>query len=33
MKKINFLIKLKAEEKLIIVDASDEIKESYINKS
>lgn len=33
MKKINFLIKLKIEEKLNIVDPSDEIKESYINKS
>lgn len=33
MKKINFLIKLKTEEKLSIIDPSDEIKESYIKKS
>ena len=33
MKKINFLIKLKKEEKLELVEPSEEIKESYIRKS
>ncbi|MAG79248.1 DNA-binding protein [Candidatus Pacearchaeota archaeon] len=33
MKKINFLIKLKKEGKLRIVESSEEIKESYIKKS
>ena len=33
MKKINFLIRLKEEEKLFIIDPSEEVKESYIKKS
>ena len=33
MKKINFLIRLKEEEKLLIIDPSEEVKESYIKKS
>lgn len=33
MKKINFLIKLKKEGNLKIVEPSEDIKESYINKS
>ena len=33
MKKINFLIRLKEEEKLFIIDPSEEVKESYIRKS
>lgn len=33
MKKINFLIRLKEEEKLSPIDPSDEIKESYVKKS
>ncbi len=33
MKKINFLIKLKKEEKLEKIEPSEEIKESYIRKS
>ena len=33
MKKINFLINLKEEGKLKIVEPSEDIKESYINKS
>ena len=33
MKKINFLIRLKEEGKISLVDPSDEIKESYIKKS
>jgi len=33
MKKINFLIKLKKERKLELVEPSEEIKESYIRKS
>ena len=33
MKKINFLIKLKEEGKIFLIDPSDEIKESYVKKS
>ena len=33
MKKINFLIRLKEEGKLSIIEPSDEIKESYVKKS
>ena len=33
MKKINFLIRLKEEGKLFIIDPSEEVKESYIKKS
>ena len=33
MKKINFLIKLKKERKLELIEPSEEIKESYIKKS
>jgi len=33
MKKINFLVKLKKENKLELVEPSEEIKESYIKKS
>jgi len=33
MKKINFLIKLKEENKIKIVEPSENIKESYIDKS
>src|SRR3989339_1629322 len=33
MKKINFLIRLKEEGRLSIIDPSEEIKESYIRKS
>ena len=33
MKKINFLVKLSKEDKLKLVESSEEIKESYIKKS
>ena len=33
MKKINFLIRLKEEGKIFIIDPSEEVKESYIKKS
>lgn len=33
MKKINFLIKLRKEEKLQVVEPSDEIKEAYLQRS
>ena len=33
MKKINFLIRLKEEGKISTIEPSDEIKESYVNKS
>ena len=33
MKKINFLIRLKKEGKISIIDPTDEIKESYVRKS